>query len=70
MSNNDGLYIGVLVALMWLLIVAAILGGSFLITAGMCFGIAWAFGFVMTWKIAFGVWLALAVLKGVLKVTK
>lgn len=47
--------------------VAAILTISFFITAGIFWLICWAFAFTFSWKIAFGVWLVVLILRSIFK---
>ena len=49
--------IGIIV---FLVIVAICYGISFGITGLIIKGICWAFGFAFSWKLAFGIWLILA----------
>lgn len=49
--------IGIIVTL---IILAVFYGISFGITGLIIKGICWAFGFAFSWKLAFGVWLILA----------
>ncbi len=51
------------------LLAAAILGISFLLTAGIFWLICWAFALTFSWKIAFGCWLVVLVLQSIFKVT-
>lgn len=40
---------------------------SFLGTAGMVYGVCFAFGLTFSWKIAFGIWLLMALARSVFK---
>ena len=42
---------------------------SFLITAGIIALICWAFALTFTWKLAFGIWLVLILIRGIFSVT-
>ncbi len=53
-----------------LIIVAICYGISFGITGLIIKGICWAFGFAFSWKLAFGIWLILALIGGVFGGTK
>ena len=59
--------IGIIVAL---IIVAICYGISFGITGLIIKGICWAFGFGFSWKLAFGIWLILALVGSVFGGTK
>lgn len=41
---------------------------SFGITSAFIYGICWAFNFMFSWKIAFGIWLLMILLSSVFKV--
>lgn len=41
---------------------------SFGITSVLIYGICWAFNFAFSWKIAFGIWLLMALLSSTFKV--
>lgn len=49
----------------FIIVIAVFVGISFSITGLIVKGICWAFGFVFSWKIAFGVWLVLILLGGI-----
>lgn len=59
--------IGIIVTL---IILAVFYGISFGITGLIIKGICWAFGFAFSWKLAFGVWLILALVGSVFGGTK
>lgn len=46
-----------------------LLGISFLACAALFWVVCWAFGWVFSWKIALGIWIVLAVLRGIFSVT-
>ena len=50
-------------------LIIIVIGISFLITAGLVYLISLCFGFVFTWKIAFGVWLIQCLLTSIFNVT-
>lgn len=43
---------------------------SFFVTAGIVWLICWAFSLTFSWKIAFGIWLVLVILRSIFKNTK
>ena len=53
-----------------LIILAVFYGISFGITGLIIKGICWAFGFAFSWKLAFGIWLILALVGSVFGGTK
>lgn len=59
--------IGIIVTL---IILAVFYGISFGITGLIIKGICWAFGFAFSWKLAFGIWLILALVGSVFGGTK
>ena len=59
--------IGIVVTL---IIVAICYGISFGITGLIIKGICWAFGFALSWKLAFGIWLILALVGSIFGGTK
>lgn len=56
-----GIYIAIVIALIALLL------ASFGFTALLVKCLCWAFGYAFSWKIAFGVWILLALVGGALK---
>ena len=50
-----------------IVVVAVLIALSFALTSALIYGICWAFGFQFTWKIAFGVWLALILVRSCFK---
>ena len=59
--------IGIIVTLV---ILAVFYGISFGITGLIIKGICWAFGFAFSWKLAFGIWLILALVGSIFGGTK
>lgn len=59
--------IGIIVTL---IILAVFYGISFGITGLIIKGICWAFGFAFSWKLAFGIWLILALVGSIFGGTK
>jgi len=59
--------IGIVVTLV---ILAVFYGISFGITGLIIKGICWAFGFAFSWKLAFGIWLILALVGSIFGGTK
>lgn len=53
-----------LVGVVLLLTIAFI--GSFLVTAGLLWLVCWAFSLTFSWKISFGVWITLMILRSFL----
>lgn len=47
-------------------IIMAIYGLSFVITAGLVYGVCWSFGWPYSHKIALGVWMITLLVKGVI----
>lgn len=56
--------------IIFLVILAICYGISFGITGLIIKGICWAFGFAFSWKLAFGIWLILALVGSVFGGTK
>lgn len=46
-----------------LLILIALYGAFFLFTAGLVYVLSWAIGFTFSWKLSFGIWIILIVIK-------
>lgn len=59
--------IGIIITL---IILAVFYGISFGITGLIIKGICWAFGFAFSWKLAFGIWLILALVGSIFGGTK
>lgn len=51
----------------YVVILAICLLLSFGVTALIVKGVCWAFGFVFTWKLAFGIWLVIALVSSAVK---